>query len=83
MVKIATVCMGSDPRDKAANRNKMIAYIEKAAAQEADLIVFPEEILTGVGTVADLLQEPWPCSTLCPCRLPYLHPYKAPPVLRG
>ena len=25
MVKIATVCMGSDPRDKAANRNKMIA----------------------------------------------------------
>lgn len=51
MVKIATVCMGSDPRDKAANRNKMIAYIEKAAAQEADLIVFPEEILTGVGTV--------------------------------
>lgn len=52
MVKIATVCMSSDPRDKVLNRNNMIAYIEKAAEQQANLIVFPEEILTGVGTTS-------------------------------
>ncbi|HIW76639.1 MULTISPECIES: carbon-nitrogen hydrolase family protein [Gordonibacter] len=51
MVKIATVCMAADPRDKVVNRNNMIAYIEKAAEQGVDLIVFPESILTGVGTV--------------------------------
>ena len=51
MVKIATVCMSADPRDKIANREKMISYIEKAATESVDLIVFPEEILTGVGTV--------------------------------
>lgn len=50
--KIATVCMASNPRDKVANRNKMIDYIEKAATQDADLVVLPEEILTGVGTVS-------------------------------
>lgn len=50
MVKIATVCMAADPRDKVVNRNNMIAYIEKAAEQGVDLIVFPEEILTGIGT---------------------------------
>ena len=52
MVKIATVCMSSDPRDKVLNRNNMIAYIEKAAEQQANLLVFPEEILTGVGTTS-------------------------------
>ena len=38
MVKIATVCMAADPRDKVVNRNNMIAYIEKAAEQGVDLI---------------------------------------------
>lgn len=50
MVKIATVCMGANPRDKVENRNNMVTYIEQAASEKCDLIVFPEEILTGVGT---------------------------------
>lgn len=52
MVKIATVCMGADPRDVKKNRDNMLAYIEKAAAENVDLIVFPEEILQGVGTTS-------------------------------
>lgn len=50
-VKLATVCMPSDPRDKELNLRNMIAYIEKAADQNVSLIVLPEEVLTGVGTV--------------------------------
>ncbi len=52
MVKMATVCMPSDPRDKSVNLHKMVSYVEQAAAQDVDLIVFPEEALTGVGTVS-------------------------------
>lgn len=52
MVKMATVCMPSDSRDKSVNLHKMVSYVEQAAAQDVDLIVFPEEALTGVGTVS-------------------------------
>ncbi len=51
MVKIATVSMSLDPRDKKLNRDNMIDYIEQAADQQVDLIVFPEEALNGFGTV--------------------------------
>lgn len=57
-VKIATVCMGCDPYDVEANRNRMIEYVEKAALQGADLIVLPEEVLTGVGTVGMQVFKP-------------------------
>ena len=50
--KIATVCMPSDPRDKAVNLEKMVSYVEQAAERGVDLIVFPEEALNGVGTVS-------------------------------
>ena len=50
-IKIATVCMPSHPRDKKANYDAMSAYVKQASEQGANLIVFPEEILTGVGTV--------------------------------
>lgn len=35
--------------DKIANRTKMIDFITQAAEQNCDLIVFPEESLTGIG----------------------------------
>lgn len=50
--KIATVCMPSDPRNKAVNLEKMVSYVEQAAERGVDLIVFPEEALNGVGTVS-------------------------------
>lgn len=50
MTKVASVCMAADPRDKQLNLNNMIKWIEKAAEQHVELILFPEEILTGVGT---------------------------------
>ncbi len=50
MTKVASVCMAADPRDKQLNLNNMIKWIEKAADQHVELILFPEEILTGVGT---------------------------------
>lgn len=50
-VKIATVCMGCDPYDVQQNLERMLAYVKKAAEQGCDLVVLPEEILTGVGTV--------------------------------
>lgn len=50
MAKIATVSMESDPRNKGANLAKMKAFACDAARQGADLVLFPEESLTGVGT---------------------------------
>ena len=35
--------------DKPANQEKMIDFITQAAEQGCDLIVFPEESLTGIG----------------------------------
>lgn len=49
MAKIATVNFETSS-DKQANRDKMVDYINKAANQKCDLIVFPEEALTGFGT---------------------------------
>ena len=52
-IKIATVCMGCDsPTDVKANRDHMDRYVEEAAAQGVNLLVFPEEVLTGVGTTS-------------------------------
>lgn len=50
-IKIATVCMGCDPYDVQQNLERMLSYVEKAAAEGCDLVVLPEEVLTGVGTV--------------------------------
>jgi apolipoprotein N-acyltransferase len=43
-LKVATVCMNAVP-DKQTNLQEFFSYIEKAAAQEAKLIVFPETAL--------------------------------------
>lgn len=50
MVKLAAVSCSSDPRNKQANLDKMLEWIEKAAEQNVDIIVFPEDHLTGLGT---------------------------------
>lgn len=50
MARIATVSMQSDPRDKEKNFQKMASFIQDAAKEGANLVLFPEESLTGVGT---------------------------------
>lgn len=50
MTKIATVNMLVHPRDTEVNRQTMVRYINEAAEQDVDLIVFPEECFTGFGT---------------------------------
>lgn len=49
-IKMASVAMDCHPRDKQVNIDKAIGYIEDAAAQGVNLIVFPEETITGFGT---------------------------------
>ncbi|WP_417300224.1 carbon-nitrogen hydrolase family protein, partial [Ellagibacter isourolithinifaciens] len=48
MTKIATVNFETS-MDKQANRAKMVDFIEQAGAQGCNLVVFPEEALTGIG----------------------------------
>lgn len=48
-VTMAAVCMGCDPRDTQANIEKATVFIKQAAEQGVDLIVFPEETITGFG----------------------------------
>lgn len=50
-VKLAVVQMFCNPRDKQSNIDKMIGFVQEAADQGVDLIVFPEESATGFGTV--------------------------------
>lgn len=45
MTKVAVVQSGSVPFDAAATVKKAIGYIEQAAAQGAELVVFPEAYL--------------------------------------
>lgn len=49
MTRIATVAMDVDPRDIQANLAKIESYIDQAAEQSVDLIVFPEMAITGYG----------------------------------
>ena len=51
MTKLATVAMHRDPHDKDLNFSKMVSFVEEAAEKGVDLLVFPEECLTGFGTV--------------------------------
>lgn len=55
-IKIASVCMESDPIDAQKNLCSMTDYVEEAAEQGVDLIVFPEEVLTGIGTIPSMQQ---------------------------
>lgn len=50
MVKLAAVSCASDPRNKKANLDTMVRWIEEAAKQNVDILVFPEGQLTGRGT---------------------------------
>lgn len=47
MAVLASVAMGTS-HDKEANKAKMKGYIEQAAAQNGDFIVFPEYVLAGL-----------------------------------
>lgn len=47
MAKIASVAMSISCDNKQENLSSMITYIEEAATQDADLILFPEMALTG------------------------------------
>ena len=49
MVKLAAVSCASDPRNKQANLDKMVEWCTKAAEQGVNMIVFPEDHLTGLG----------------------------------
>ena len=46
-LRVATVQFESTPGDKAANFATVTAFVKQAAAQQAELIVFPECCLTG------------------------------------
>ena len=47
MAVLASVAMGTS-HDKEANKAKMKGFVEQAAAQNGDLIVFPEYVLAGL-----------------------------------
>lgn len=49
MTRIATVAMNVDPRDIKANLAKIEGYIDQAAEEGVDLIVFPEMAISGYG----------------------------------
>lgn len=50
MVKLAAVSCPSDARNKQANLDKMIEWAYKGKEQGVDIMVFPEDHLTGLGT---------------------------------
>ena len=47
MLRVAAIQMKSEPLDPAANLRRMESWMERAAATQASLVVFPECILTG------------------------------------
>ena len=47
IMKVSTVAFNAKWGDKEANLNRMAGYIEAAAAEGSNLIVFPEMGLTG------------------------------------
>ena len=47
VIKVSTVAFHAIWGDKEANLNKMKGYIEAAAAEGSNLVVFPEMALTG------------------------------------
>ena len=49
MTKLAAVNIPPS-QDKQANLDLIIKWVEKAAAEGVDLVVFPEECVTGLGT---------------------------------
>ena len=50
MTKIASVCMGANPRGKEENIAAMQLYAEQAIGEGVDLLVFPEMVVSGYGT---------------------------------
>lgn len=56
---VAVVNMTPAWADKDANVEKMIGYIEEAAAQGVDIIVFPEMALAGYASTSDSESEEW------------------------
>ena len=47
VIKISTVAFNATWGDKQVNLTRMLGYVEAAAAEGANLIVFPEMGLTG------------------------------------
>ncbi|MGI6216599.1 MAG: carbon-nitrogen hydrolase family protein [Coriobacteriales bacterium] len=52
MAKLAAVSCPTYPRDKQKNIDKFVEWVEKAAEQDVDLVVFPEEHFSEAGTLA-------------------------------
>lgn len=50
MAKLASVNLPFDPFDKQFNIDLMVKWVERAAEQDVDLVVFPEECVNGLGT---------------------------------
>ncbi|MCI1749706.1 MAG: carbon-nitrogen hydrolase family protein [Acidipropionibacterium sp.] len=53
IIKISTVAFNAKWGDKDANLNRMLGYIETAAAEGSQLVVFPEMALTGYDDEAE------------------------------
>ena len=56
-LRAASIQMESHPADKKSNFRKLEAFVEKAAAQEVRLILFPECCLTGYWFIRNLTVE--------------------------
>lgn len=72
MTKLAAVNMPFDARSVEANVEQMTKWIEKAGEQGVDLIVFPEECVTGCGTRG--MNEFYPPDKLYSCEVAELVP---------
>jgi predicted amidohydrolase len=61
-ITVACVNFESVPRDKAATLEKMATFIADAAAQGADLVIFPELALNSWGRCAECAEHHRPCA---------------------
>ena len=72
MTKIAAVSCPYSADDKQWNIDKMVEWVEKAAAEGVELVVFPEEQVGGLGTHG--MQEFFPPDKLHSCEAAELIP---------
>ena len=56
-LRVASVQFQHSPGDKEANLNALRSFVEKAAREKVDLVVFPEMCLTGYWHVRHLNRE--------------------------
>jgi predicted amidohydrolase len=61
-INVACVNFEAVPRDKAATLDKMATFIAEAAAQGADLVIFPELACNTWGRCAECAEQHRPCA---------------------